>query len=107
MFISPKREIDKEYQVTVDKPLTDTLIKEFAAGTLLLEKEPKPCLPAKLTIIDETHAQVVLHEGRYHQVKRMFAHFGYTVTELHRSRFGEYKIDTIKEGEWIDLKMPL
>ncbi len=106
MLISPKREIDKEYIVTVDKILSDDLIKEFAAGTLMLEKEVKPCLPAMLTITDATHATVVLHEGKYHQVKRMFAHFGYTVTELHRSRFGEYTLGDLAEGEWIDLKMP-
>ncbi len=106
VLTSPKRTIDKVYQVTVDKPLSKELIESFASGNLLLKDETKPCLPAKLVIIDDTHAEIILHEGRYHQVKRMFAHFGYTVTALHRSRFGEYTADNIKEGRWVDLEMP-
>lgn len=106
VFTSPKRTIDKVYQVTVDKPLSKELIEPFASGNLLLKDEAKPCLPAKLVIIDNTHAEITLHEGRYHQVKRMFAHFGYTVTALHRSRFGAYTVDNIEEGSWVDLEMP-
>ena len=106
ILTSPKREIDKIYQATVDKPLSDNLIAEFASGTLLLTGEQKPCLPAKLTFTSETTAEVVLHEGRYHQIKRMFAHFGFTVTELHRSRFGDYTVEDLACGEWKDLPMP-
>lgn len=106
VLTSPKRNIDKVYQVTVDKPLSKELIEPFASGNLLLNDETKPCLPAKLSITNDTHAEITLHEGRYHQVKRMFAHFGYTVTALHRSRFGNYTVDNIEEGRWVDLEMP-
>jgi 16S rRNA pseudouridine516 synthase len=107
ILTSPKRGIGKTYKVTVDHPLTADLVDQFLSGTMLLVKEVKPCLPAVMTIIDETHAQVVLHEGRYHQIKRMFAHFGYTVTALNRSEFGEYTVDGIEEGTWKDLEMPV
>jgi 16S rRNA pseudouridine516 synthase len=103
---SPKRALDKLYQVTVDIPLTEDLIEKFASGTLLLEDDEKPCLPAPLIIIDSTHATVTLHEGRYHQVKRMFEAFGYNVISLHRSRFGEYTVDRLEEGLYVDLEMP-
>jgi 16S rRNA pseudouridine516 synthase len=107
VLTTPKRAIGKTYEVTVDKPLSVDLIDQFSSGTLLIEKEVKPLLPAALTIIDETHAEVVLHEGRYHQVKRMFSHFGYTVTALNRSKFGEYKAEGIEEGSWKDMEMPV
>jgi len=105
-FTSPKRNIDKVYQVTVDKPLTQDLIAQFASGTIQLLNEPKPCLPSPMKIIDDTHAELILHEGRYHQVKRMFLHFGYIVKALHRSRFGDYTVEDLAVGEWKDLKMP-
>ena len=107
VLTTPKRAIGKTYEVTVDKPLSGDLIDQFSSGTLLIEKEVKPLLPAALTIIDETHAEVVLHEGRYHQVKRMFSHFGYTVTALNRSKFGEYKAEGIEVGSWKDMEMPV
>jgi 16S rRNA pseudouridine516 synthase len=103
---SPKRTIDKVYHATVDKPLTDTLIGEFASGTLMLADEPKPCLPAKLTILDQYHAEIVLHEGKYHQVKRMFEKFDINVLALHRTRFGEYTVENIEQGTYIDLPVP-
>lgn len=106
IMTSPKRAIDKEYEVIVDKALTADLIDQFASGSLLLKDETKPCLPAKLIITDETHAKIILHEGRYHQVKRMFSHFGYLVTALHRSRFGQYTVEDLEEGGWKDLEMP-
>jgi 16S rRNA pseudouridine516 synthase len=106
VFTSPKRNIDKVYQVTVDKPLTHELITLFASGTLQLVSDPKPCLPAPMKIIDDTHAELILHEGRYHQVKRMFLHCGYIVKSLHRSHFGQYTVEDLAVGEWKDLPMP-
>ena len=103
---SPKRTIDKEYEVTVHKALTADLADAFMSGTLFLKGEEKPCLPAGLNIVDETHAKVILHEGRYHQVKRMFGYFGYIVTSLHRSRFGPYTLNGLESGGWMDLEMP-
>lgn len=100
---SPKSNIDKTYEVTVDLPLNSSLVASFSSGTLMLDKEDKPCLPAELTITGEHTSTLVLHEGRYHQVKRMFGAKGFTVTKLHRIRFGEYSVDGIEEGTFSDL----
>ncbi|MDG5816321.1 pseudouridine synthase [Chitinispirillales bacterium ANBcel5] len=100
---SPRQHVQKKYRVTVDKPLNDTLIVLFSSGTLTLPGEEKPCLPADLTIIDEYTADLTLTEGRYHQVKRMFATQGYSVEALHRMSFAEYTVKGLKEGEWVEL----
>ena len=78
----------------------DRLLRWFAEGTLLLESENKPCLPAKLEIVDALHARLTLQEGRYHQVRRMFASQGWHVEALHRSRFGEYELEGLEVGQW-------
>ncbi len=97
---SPKHHVEKVYEVEVDKPLSDELVTQFASGTLLLEGEKEPCRPAALAITGETSCEVTLTEGKYHQVKRMFAAFGYKVEKLHRSRFGEYVLGDLREGEY-------
>lgn len=99
-WTSPKSEMDKVYEVTVDRPLEDRLIPVFASGTLMLESETKPCLPATLEIVDALHARLTLQEGRYHQVRRMFASQGWHVEALHRSRFGEYELEGLEAGQW-------
>ena len=91
---SPKHHISKTYAVTLDQPLGGNEIKLFASGKLMLEDDDKPCLPAELTVIDETHANLVLHEGRYHQVRRMFAAIGNHVTELARTHIGALSLES-------------
>jgi len=85
---SPKNHISRTYAVTLDSPLKGNEADIFASGTLMLKEDDKPCLPAELSIIDERHVSLVLHEGRYHQVRRMFAAVGNHVTELCRSHIG-------------------
>lgn len=87
-IISPKANVAKRYQVTLDRPLRGDETAIFASGTLMLEGEDKPLLPADFETSDETHATVTLHEGRYHQVRRMFAAVGNHVVALHRDRVG-------------------
>jgi len=84
---SPKKHISKTYAVTLDCPLKGNEADIFASGKLILEGEEKPCLPAELTI-DEQHISLVLHEGRYHQVRRMFAAVGNHVQSLQRTHIG-------------------
>ena len=72
----------------------------FASGTLLLESEDKPLLPAELEVLGPRHARLTLHEGRYHQVRRMFAAVGNHVETLHRSRVGGLALDDLPEGQW-------
>ncbi len=87
-IIAPKANVAKRYRVTLDRPLTGGEAAIFSAGTLMLEGEEKPLLPVDFEAEGETGAVVTLHEGRYHQVRRMFAAIGNHVTALHRDRVG-------------------
>jgi len=105
-WTSPRHKFSKIYEVTVVAPLCEELVAIFAAGELKLEGESKPCLPAHLAIIDSHHAKLELIEGRYHQVKRMFASQGCQVTQLHRSQFAEFELGELKPGQWRSLPLP-
>ncbi len=99
---SPKHHISKTYAVTLESPLKGDEVETFASGQLMLEADDKPCLPAELTITGEKTAQVVLHEGRYHQVRRMFAAIGNHVTALKRTHTGNLSLASLnlQEGEY-------
>ena len=99
---SPKQHVDKVYIVNVEKALDNDIIEQFAAGVQLIS-ETEPCLPAKLEIIDTQTAKVTLNEGKYHQVRRMFAACGNHVVSLHREQFGQYSLGDLAPGEWRDL----
>lgn len=101
-LISPKYKVDKVYSVEVDKPLKDELINTFTKGILL---DDELTLPADLKIIDKTHAELTLHQGKFHQVKRMFKMFGYTVTKLHRKAFAFLTVDDLSVGHYRELKI--
>lgn len=95
---SPKHHCEKVYQVTVEQPLTANLIDIFKQG-IQLKSEKTLTEPAKLIIIDDYHAELTISEGRYHQVKRMFAAVNNHVTQLHRKQIGNIVLD-IPEGEY-------
>lgn len=97
---SPRHHVAKVYEATLDRPLRGDEAEIFASGTLMLNGEKSPCLPAKLTIIDETHVTLEITEGRYHQVRRMFAAVGNHVVSLHRSSFGELTLGDLEVGEY-------
>lgn len=105
-FTSPKSSIEKVYRVTVDSDLDPELPDIFSSGTLILRGEDTPCLPAKLDIVDHREGLLTLTEGRYHQVRRMFASQGWDVLTLHRERFGDYTLDGLQPGEWRLLDLP-
>ena len=86
--ISPRRHVKKSYIADLDRPLEGHEGEIFAAGTLMLEGEEKPLLPATLEPLSERQARLVIEEGRYHQVRRMFAAVGNHVIDLHRERIG-------------------
>jgi 16S rRNA pseudouridine516 synthase len=86
--ISPRRHIPKRYLVTLDRPLDGGEAEIFASGTLMLESETKPLLPATLEVMSPREAAVTLMEGRYHQVRRMFAAVNNHVMALHRVSIG-------------------
>lgn len=95
---SPKHHCEKVYQVTVEHPLTDNLIEIFHNG-IQLKSEKTLTKPAELTIIDEFHAELIISEGRYHQVKRMFAAVNNHVIALHRKQIGNIILD-VPKGEY-------
>lgn len=97
---SPKYHVSKLYEVTLDRPLQGDEAEIFASGSLILNGEKTACLPAKLEIIDTTHVTLEITEGRYHQVRRMFAAVGNHVTALHRSLIGDLTLGDLKVGEY-------
>ena len=102
---SPKHKVPKVYRATVDRDLAPELIAQFASGTLLLDGEDTPCAPATLRILSPREAELTLTEGRYHQVRRMFAATGSTVLTLHRARFGPLELGDLPAGQWRELPL--
>jgi 16S rRNA pseudouridine516 synthase len=102
---SPKHKVPKIYRARVDRDLTPELIPLFAAGTLVLDGEEVPCVPAELKIVSPREAELTLIEGKYHQVRRMFAACGVTVLTLHRTRFGDLALDDLPAGTWRELPL--
>jgi 16S rRNA pseudouridine516 synthase len=100
-IIHPKSNCLKVYRATLDRPLEGHEAEIFASGELMLNSETKPLLPAKLEVTGEKEALITLHEGRYHQVRRMFAAVGNHVLELERISIGGLKLpEDLEEGEW-------
>lgn len=100
-IISPRRHIRKTYRATLARPLSGTEAATFASGTLMLEGETKPLAPADLTVISQTEALLTVTEGRYHQVRRMFAATGNHVEALHRISLGGLTLPPdLAPGQW-------
>lgn len=97
---SPKHHVDRVYLATLAQAVDESAIKLFASGKMKLEGDDKPLLPAQLEIVSEKQARITLHEGRYHQVRRMFASIGNEVIALHRERFGSFDVDGMELGSW-------
>jgi 16S rRNA pseudouridine516 synthase len=99
--ISPKNHVSKRYRVTLDRPLRGDEKATFEAGGLMLEGEIKPLLPAVMETLLPTEVLLTLTEGRYHQVRRMFAAVGNHVTALHRDRMGRLSLpETLAPGQF-------
>ncbi|QEY58072.1 pseudouridine synthase [Pseudomonas sp. C27(2019)] len=97
---SPKQQCPKVYHAWLADPLSTTDISAFAQG-LQLHGETTLTAPAVLEIINEREALVHVHEGRYHQVRRMFAAVGNKVEKLHREQIGALKLDAdLAPGEY-------
>src|SRR5690606_12591653 len=85
---SPKSNVPKTYEATLARPMRGDEAALFASGTLVLESEETPLQPALLEPTGDRSARLTITEGRYHQVRRMFAATGNHVEALHRSRVG-------------------
>lgn len=103
-IIHPKSHCLKIYHATLDRPLEGHEGGLFASGTLILNGETRPLLPAGFEALGEKEALITLHEGRYHQVRRMFAAAGNHVIDLKRLSIGGLRLpDDLEEGEWREL----
>jgi len=89
----PESKVEKIYDVTLDKPLTEEYIDTFNKG-MYFAFEDITTKPAKLEIVSEFVARVALIEGRYHQIKRMFGRFDNKVIKLHRQQIGSLSLDS-------------
>lgn len=104
---SPKKDIKKIYEVTLLNPLKGDEKELFASGTILLNGEDKPLKPAKLTVLNDTLVHLEIVEGKYHQVKRMFAYTKNRVINLHRVSFANIFLEDLKEGSFKELDFNL
>ncbi len=98
-MLSPKNHVEKEYVVTLESPAEESYIGLFASG-MTIDGDEK-CLPAKLILTANPNVvRLILHEGKYHQVKRMMIAAGNRVTHLRRIRIGGITLDErLKSGE--------
>lgn len=100
---SPRHHCEKTYLVTLAEAVDPALITRFAQG-IMLQGESVPTKPAVLELLDNNQARVTLSEGRYHQVKRMFAACGNHVEDLHRERVGDIALDEdLAPGDYREL----
>ena len=99
-IISPRAQIAKLYAATLAQDLRGDEAATFASGTLMLESEKMPLAPAMLTVLGPRNAQIAVSEGRYHQVRRMFAAVGNHVVTLHRVACGALTLGDLPVGAW-------
>lgn len=99
-IVHPKSNISKVYEATLARDLRGDEAEVFASGKLMLESEKTPLAPAALQPLGPRQARLILTEGRYHQVRRMFAAVGNHVEKLHRSRVGGLELGDLPEGQW-------
>jgi 16S rRNA pseudouridine516 synthase len=102
---APKHKVPKVYRATLATDLPAGLAALFAAGTLVLDGEDAPCAPAALRVLSPREAELTLTEGKYHQVRRMFASQGCAVLTLHRSHFGQLDLGGLPPGQWRELPL--
>ncbi|EIL94265.1 MULTISPECIES: pseudouridine synthase [Rhodanobacter] len=99
-IISPKAQVTKVYEATLAQDLRGDEGALFASGSLMLESEKEPLAPANLEVLGPRHARLSVTEGRYHQVRRMFAATGNHVETLQRISVGRLALGELPLGEW-------
>jgi len=98
-IIHPKHHAPKRYEVTLAEPLTGEEAAQFASGTFVMDGDPKPLKPAQWHPGGEKTGTMVLFEGRYHQIRRMFKTFGNHVEALHRMQTGGLALGDLESGQ--------
>ncbi|MGH8108249.1 MAG: pseudouridine synthase [Arenimonas sp.] len=99
-IISPKNKLPKVYEATLASPLRGDEAELFASGEMMLESETTPLAPAVLQPISEQLVRLTIIEGRYHQIRRMFAAVGNHVVHLHRSEVGGLNLGALQPGDY-------
>ncbi len=97
-IIRPQQQCEKTYRVALRDPLAEEVAAIFARG-LLLQGESAPTLPASVESVGSREVLLTITEGRFHQVKRMFAAVGNRVVSLHREQIGGVRLD-VESGQW-------
>jgi 16S rRNA pseudouridine516 synthase len=98
--ISPRAHVAKLYEATLAGDLRGDEAALFASGTLMLESETTPLAPARLQVRGPRHVRLAVTEGRYHQVRRMFAATGNRVETLRRVSVGGLALGELPPGQW-------
>ena len=103
-ILAPRHHVPKTYRVTIDTPLTREMVEGFARGVVLADRvQLAPAEVSPLTADGRT-VRVVLHQGVYHQIKRMFGVYGAGVDQLHREAIGSVWLDQdLAPGQWREL----
>ncbi len=99
-LMHPSFEVDKVYEVVVEGEVTDEILNKLSIGVNLEDGKTAPAAAKRLA---DNKIELIIHEGRNHQVKRMLAAVGLPVKRLHRSKYGPLDLDSLKPGHWRDL----
>jgi 16S rRNA pseudouridine516 synthase len=99
-IVHPKSKLSKLYEATLARDLSGAEEKLFLGGTLKLESDATPLAPARLEVLAPRQARLTITEGRYHQVRRMFAAVGNHVEALHRRQIGGLTLENLAPGQW-------
>ena len=103
-ILAPRHHVPKTYQVTLDTPLTDEMVRGFAQGVTLADGVQLASADVTSLTGDRRTVRVVLHQGVYHQIKRMFGVYGAGVDGLHREAIGSVWLDdALAPGQWREL----
>jgi 23S rRNA pseudouridine2605 synthase len=97
----PRYEIDKAYEVESWTRLSDDELRRLRDG---VELDDGPTRPAQVRRLDDRRLELVIHEGRNRQVRRMLEAVGHRVRRLHRSRYANLTVDGLAPGEWRELR---
>jgi 23S rRNA pseudouridine2605 synthase len=99
----PRYEVEKVYEAEVEGEPSDDALERLRTG---VELDDGPTAPARVRRLGPSTIELAIHEGRKHQVKRMFAAVGYPVTRLHRSRYAGLTLEGLEPGAWRELEPP-
>ncbi len=101
-LIHPNTKIEKEYEVSLDHGLTESDFKTIQSGNIELDKDTVVS-PKRLTCITPYIVRIVVTEGKYHEIKRIFKKYGYSVIALNRVRLAFLTCEGIKKGSYREL----